>query len=147
MWISESWTLSVSEANNMEEESWLRLIKKSQIKLHNQRTKVLHQNITIRELSSTIDPNKISKLSIYTQNCCNSQERDRTTALTISVGACSVRLCRPPHVRCEPDTIMCFTGKYVHKEASDWQPSFMATLCMFSIYGVIWGLNFYPHLK
>jgi hypothetical protein len=55
----------------------------SQIKIHNQRTSVLHQNITIREPSSTIDHYKISKLPIYKQNCCNHQECDRIAAFKV----------------------------------------------------------------
>jgi hypothetical protein len=49
------------------------------IKLHNQRTRVLHQKFTIREHCSTIDLKKISKF-LYILKCCNHQECDQITA-------------------------------------------------------------------
>jgi hypothetical protein len=53
----------------------------SQKQIHNQRTNVLHKNITIAgSLAQPFDHNKILKLPIYTQNCCNYQECDQTTA-------------------------------------------------------------------
>ena len=39
-WISQPWTLSVSEGNKREQKNWTSLNKKSQITKHNQRTRV-----------------------------------------------------------------------------------------------------------
>ena len=69
MWIRKSWSLSVLEENKMEQEIWLRLTNMSQKQTHNQRTSVLHKNITIAgSLAQPFDPHKISKLSIYIQS-------------------------------------------------------------------------------
>jgi hypothetical protein len=56
----------------------------SQKQIHNQRTSVLHKNITIvGSLAQPFDLYKISKLPIYKQNCCNHQECDRIVAFKV----------------------------------------------------------------
>jgi hypothetical protein len=65
----------------------------------------------------------------------------------LQVGARSIRLCIPSHVRCETCAVMRFTGKSIQEEASGGQSAFMAALCNASIYGVRRGLNCLPYLQ
>jgi hypothetical protein len=99
--------------------------------IHNQRTSVLHQKFTIQgALAQPFDLNKISKLSIYTQNCCNYQERDRTTAFkvfsrcllcqTVQAFSCQTRarlsyvLCRKIHPEGNFGLTICTHGRSQH---------------------------------